>query len=412
MFDVEMPQDIDNLLEKSSSPASCGPFEMGSLLRSTTLSYHRYKFRLYRIAEPIMRELYSLRQWSVQDLAREVQSINQQLLAWEEDLPVELKPGSYSSHFDPPNVDSTSMKLPLQALVLQISYDNIQLILHRRLLVETEVLSLKSHHSKTQQNLRMTTNVSAKLLATSTEQCWESAKRTSLIEQHSQIAQQLGNSPAAGYIGVQCFMAGVMLGIFALSLPFTTRASEAKCGLGRLIKTPGCLGYRTKISDQTGRILERLLRLIVDEEVNMLTSKQSPQVTSFRPSTQEQRLPQNSRGSLTDNGEHMETEYTTKDNRDLQEGSGHQLCSPTAVEISEIPSTGARHDIPHQKLSTRQPDNGGNDLDNHIRENWAGDLDAMNLDSSFQGLFSDADLLTELDELGQSWMLGQSFRYS
>lgn len=62
-----------------------------------------------------------------------------------------------------------------------------------------------------------------------------------------------------------------MLAIFALSQPTSAQLQDAKRWIGRLIKIPRQLGNRTAISDQSGHLLEKLLRLILEQEIKILT---------------------------------------------------------------------------------------------------------------------------------------------
>ena len=96
--------------------------------------------------------------------------------------------------------------------------------------------------------------------------------RTSRISEYSTVLIMAGDSHAAGFAALQTFTAGAILGIFALSNPFSAQAQESKQAIGRLIQLPKSLGYRTTVSDQCGSVLADLLQLIMAEEMKALTS--------------------------------------------------------------------------------------------------------------------------------------------
>lgn len=266
---VGLPSNID---DADSCPGfgSSELLEDGSYQTVTTLTYQRLKFKLYRIAAPITRDIYFHRAQPLQDVIKRVKEINQQLVEWERTVPPELRPGSFPAQIDDPN--PTLRIFRLQALVLQLSYDNMQLILHRPLLVHYGMIQNVDNENDNQNAAQ--TDFDIDFFTASREQCWESAKRISHIDEYNEILRLAQNSHGAGYSGIQVFTAGVMLAIFALSNPFSIRAQEAKRGIGRLIKVLKVLGSNTPISNQSGRILQELLRLILGEEMKMLTSDQ------------------------------------------------------------------------------------------------------------------------------------------
>ena len=96
--------------------------------------------------------------------------------------------------------------------------------------------------------------------------------RTSRISEHPTALIAAGNTHAAGFAAIQSFTAGVMLGNFALSNPFSAQAQESKQAISRLIQMFRSLGYRTTVSDQCGSVLEELVRLILAEEMKALIS--------------------------------------------------------------------------------------------------------------------------------------------
>ncbi|KIX04781.1 uncharacterized protein Z518_05652 [Rhinocladiella mackenziei CBS 650.93] len=284
-FQVKMPQNIDDTSDTCPGFNSVELLEDGSYERVTTLTYQRLKFKLYRITSHITRDIYFHGGRSTPGIVKRVQEIHSSLLGWEQMIPPELRPSSFADRRNE-LVDPITKIFRLQALSLQLSYDNIQLILHRPLLVYKGMIhsphfpkqtspELRPRHQETEDSHLFDQETA--ILEDSKTQCWKSATRTSRIDEYPEILTQMRNTHTAGYIGIQALTAGVMLVIFSLSQPFSARAQEAKRGIGRLIRVPKHLGYRTAISDQTGHILEKLLRLIFAQEMKMLTADDEPE---------------------------------------------------------------------------------------------------------------------------------------
>jgi hypothetical protein len=271
--------------------ARCPGFESTEYQEGTTmtgavtiLSYQRYKFRLYKIATPIAKTIYFHKGATVSQMVDEVREIHLRLVELDRSIPPELRLGSHRNGRLDPSSDPVVKIFQLQALALQLSYDNIQLLLHRPLLAYTTQLQQpisapNTDNSNGDQNPDMSSAPNVATVAprrNSTEfsktQCWDSAMKTSQIGQHSRVLQTARSTHAASYIGIQTFTAGVMLAMFALRDPRSQEAQEAKGAIGRLIKTPKLCGLRSQVFTQSERILRGLLRLVLAEEMKALVS--------------------------------------------------------------------------------------------------------------------------------------------
>lgn len=253
----------------------------------TLISYQRYKFKLYRIATPIAKTIYFHRGATVREVVERVRDIHQRLIEWNCSIPLELKLDSFRSDVSRSNQDPILKTFQLQALALQLSYDNIQLLLHRPLLAYTSKVSrpLSTENREENDEDEGFSNKGGAEIPTavandnspdfSRKQCWESAMHTSRIGKYSFILQMARSTHAASYVGIQAFTAGVMLAMFALPDPLSQEAREAKGAIARLIKMPKLAGFRTHVSEQCSRILEGLLRLILAEEMKSLVSDET-----------------------------------------------------------------------------------------------------------------------------------------
>ncbi|KAI1622902.1 hypothetical protein EDD37DRAFT_610221 [Exophiala viscosa] len=243
----------------------------------TILSYHRYKVRLYQIAEPITRSVYIHKRAGIHDVVKQVQQIHQRLVEWQKGLPPELGLESLTIVDIDPEKAATFDIFRLQALALQLSYDNMQLVLHRSLIAHDDS---RDHADPFAEGYAGRNNgdkvdiggLTATVIRTSRNQCWESAMRTSLLAQHPEVLELVRTTPVAAYLAMQALTAGVMLGIFSLSNPCSDRAQKAKLGISRLIQMPATVGFRDAAWQQCANILENLLRLILSEEMEVLVS--------------------------------------------------------------------------------------------------------------------------------------------
>ena len=278
-WDVSMPGNIDDTAVTCPGFNSVETYAGETYGPVTICSYQRYKFRLYRIASSITRNVYRRSGAALDDIVREIRHISTRLQQWEKSIPLELRlkrltPDGHDEH------DQRIVKIfQLQALVLQLSYDNIQLVLHRPLFT---IKRLPSFRPETQEPALMTnsalgdaTVVANDMIKSSKYQCWVSSMRTSKLGDHPDILSASRNTHGAAYVGLQTFTAGVVLGIFALSDPLSDQAHQAKRAVSKIIKLPRLHEYRTTVSDQCGAVLEELLRLILAEEMKGLVEGSS-----------------------------------------------------------------------------------------------------------------------------------------
>ncbi|EXJ86840.1 hypothetical protein A1O3_03794 [Capronia epimyces CBS 606.96] len=306
-FAVQMPRNIDDTSDPCPGFESVEneQFEDGTCDRVTTLTYHRLKFKLYRIGSSITRDVYFHESRTRRSMAERVKKAHRALLEWEESVPLELRPSTFLGRDgdrgrgrDRPGVSeaesesdldarasrstTTTTIFRLQALSLQLSYDSIQVSLHKPLLVYSKIPGVPVRDGETYlpAGVGMGVEVGVEVeaegqhidLEESRDQCLRSAMRTSRMDEYPATLRQARNTHVAGYIAIQGFGAGVMLVIFALSQPLSAAAQEAKQGLGRLIKLPNHFGCSTAILEQSGRILEKLLRVILAQELRLLTT--------------------------------------------------------------------------------------------------------------------------------------------
>ena len=138
----------------------------------------------------------------------------------------------------------------LQALLLQLAYDNALILIHRPILA----LRKSALRSASQDVYRRSVNA-----------CWEACLRISNIGRHH-IFNQNSQVHAISQIGIHLFTAGVLLSAFAGSEPLSRMAWEAKQGLNRAIRMQRQLRTKTVVSGQSLSILETLTREVLKKE--------------------------------------------------------------------------------------------------------------------------------------------------
>ncbi|KIX92430.1 uncharacterized protein Z520_11905 [Fonsecaea multimorphosa CBS 102226] len=306
-WDVSFPGNIDDTSMTCPGFDSMESYEDETFGPVTIASYQRYKFRLYRIASAITRNIYLRSGATLSEVVGEIKAINHRLLQWEKCIPPELRLKYLKSNGTDRTSTRTVRTFQLQALALQLSYDNIQLVLHRPLLTINRVprwprLGPEAGNDPDQIMVQTVNDaIDPRMIRTSKYQCWVSSMRTSKIGEHAEILAASQNTHGAAYAGIQSFTAGVVLGIFALSDPLSDQAHQAKRAVSRIIKLPRLHRFRTTVSDQCGAILEELVRLVLAEEMKaLLTEAESSGQDCVQEKLTDGRVPVNQLSPVTD----------------------------------------------------------------------------------------------------------------
>ncbi|OIW32835.1 hypothetical protein CONLIGDRAFT_153868 [Coniochaeta ligniaria NRRL 30616] len=299
--------DMDDETTTSEYSGSEEMFANGVRKPVSSGSYHRYKAKLYEIATPITRGMYSRDDGAMIGTMEQIKTVHQQLLEWEQNLPAELRLRSFEGTQFQYTKASLSSTLHLQALALQVSYDNVQLLLHRPLLSLKDVDRQGPEFSSATGDKGPRSGVSREktedVIAVSRHQCWASALRMSYLVKHQGALEFAKNTPFGAHVGLHCFTAGVTLAIFALSRPFSSQAQEAKQGVGRLIRIPTSSQSWSAVFNQGAEVLKDLLRLIVEKELQALVEPGDQ--------TDERQARLVSRDTSRNNGSHAEAHYTS-----------------------------------------------------------------------------------------------------
>ena len=283
-FEVSEPSDLDDT-------SSQQPFSRANAEGVTAFTYVTCKIELYRISSPIMTDLYT-QKVSHQQASRIIHDVDKRLSEWREGLPNELRLDVAQASKEQPASTALQNTLMLQALALQVAYDNILILLHRPLLHKTKP-SEASDRLRTPSPLPFAgqkaptgTTPSARHSIlhpandTSTQRCLESALRSASICDLKHCLSIARNTHALAYFGINLFTAGMILSTVALSRPLSLAAQQAKKAIRKIMIASGAFKNDTPIACQTHRILGELVRLILDKELAVFTDA-DPEVSQL-----------------------------------------------------------------------------------------------------------------------------------
>jgi hypothetical protein len=214
--------------------------------------YHQHKFRLYRIMGAF------LGRRRQRNTFESVETIHQRMLQWRHELPDVLTLSGQESSIDPSVVKPTE----IHALSLQLTYDNLQIILHRTAVFNSNEISTISPRSRT-----------------SLQQIFTSAMDTSELSRHPLILDACRRTHADVHVGITMFTAGVVLCAICLSQPLTEMGSRAKTGVMHITRmcreTTTGLYSGQLISEQSLGIIDSLVEVMLRQETDLITGRTS-----------------------------------------------------------------------------------------------------------------------------------------
>jgi hypothetical protein len=280
--DVSMVRNLNDTTSRHPSTNSVETAEDGSVEFVTIFSYQKLKFQLYQIASPMLENVKFHQASSTSDISAKVMDIHERLLDWFSKLPLELqlRPSGTSTRGQTNSIETV---FSLQALALQLAYDNIQILLHKPIFCSYDTnapqLEEEADVSEHIQPLSTGDNVPGRSatasratnsIARSKLQCWESAVRTSRLVSQGPILDVATSTHAASYIGIHLFTSGMVLSTAALSRPLSSQAQHAKQAIGRILQMLKRLQQRTLLSKQSAKVLETLVGVILSKEMNRI----------------------------------------------------------------------------------------------------------------------------------------------
>lgn len=170
----------------------------------------------------------------------------------------------------------------MQALALQLTYDNIQIVLHRSVVfgggLETANLN---DPPAAQQGPEISRN-----------QLLQSAIRTSSLREYSRLLQACRKTHAVMHVGICLFTAGVVLCAFALSEPLSKTSEDAKKGIMNILHVQREQVWgKHLISTQSVKLLEDLVSLIMRNEQRFIQGEDTTSCSRVGLTAKEKRTP-------------------------------------------------------------------------------------------------------------------------
>jgi hypothetical protein len=230
--------------------------------------------RIYQIASPLLENIYGIRYSHDRSLRSQmpstVKKIDQLMQAWQDDLPPHLH---LDKNDDVGLTSSTEEKMHrLQALSLQLTYDNLMIVIHRPLLADQGYRRSRTQNAYRPPSPHPNGNSSPDEESKGTNdinlrQCLASALRISKVQQNKRHLLALARSThLVSFLGMNLFTSSVVMFICALSDTLSDIAQEAKRGMARNLKMLKLLSGDGSLSMQCSVILEDLVQQIVNKE--------------------------------------------------------------------------------------------------------------------------------------------------
>jgi hypothetical protein len=269
--DVQPPDDLEGDSVPPSEFASLEHRHDGLTQPLSLSSYVRYRNQIYIIAASISRHVDASRSQPAKLVAENTRRLHRRLLEWEKTVPPELRLATYADTEGAIDADrSHQRRFAMQAMALQMAYDNIQLALARPFVPEKR--EPREHRGRIGSSSSSMGDVSLLL-----QQCFTSAMRTSLIGSSStvHILRCMRNSPINIHLGVHAFAAGVVLGSLALRNPLLPEGQDCKRGMARIIQAPRAAGLTAQVWVQASAVLTDLMHVVASEEVATLLAEQN-----------------------------------------------------------------------------------------------------------------------------------------
>ncbi|KAF7167563.1 hypothetical protein CNMCM5623_000869 [Aspergillus felis] len=250
-------------------------------------TYQRELNRLYLMASTALEAIFGSRtSGSSEELAGDayvalVKEATQNLQRWRNDLPEHLVLDLERDFLHDSGLSARAHAL--QSLSLQLTYDNILIVLHRPLLArQVDHLSTNQHASSRSGGIdspgchpsgpspaqRDPTfdAVSPNASVTSPVHWWNAALRTSRVTELPVLAQLATDSHLVAFLAINLFNAAIVLAVMALSDPLSDTAQVVKRTITRILRLQDLLGKRSALSKQSTTVLKNVVTLLLRRE--------------------------------------------------------------------------------------------------------------------------------------------------
>ena len=292
---IDMPADIIENPEFKESK------DVENNNRMCFSAYQRELNKLYMIASPIIEDVYGSRTRKGpgnEDVDTGLaHTVTQQLWTWRWQLPPTLL-------LDLDNDCSTDMSMSakvhqLQSLALQLTFDNLLIILHRPFLAQ-QVDFLQgvqrvppTTESDAQQpaardyyaypsRYASTPGSSPNSQVSSPLQWWHAAVRISRVTELPQLAQVATETHLVAFLAINLFNSAIVMVVHALPDPLSDKAQEAKRTITRIFRLQELLGKRSTLSMQSSTVLRSVIHLLLRREAEAILAPAAMQNSADR----------------------------------------------------------------------------------------------------------------------------------
>lgn len=256
------------------------------------ISYSRYQAelnKLYMIASPVIKKVYGTRlrrgvsHSENAPYLQLVKDVTTKLWHWRSSLPEHLIVDLDKDC--PPEMDPTAKAHCLQALALQLTFDNLLIILHRPFLAwHIDSLTVRRGSDVSPHDF------SGNAQSSSPQEWWDAALRTSRITELPQLAQLATDSHLVAFLAINLFNSAIAMVVMALSNPLSDKAQEVKRITTRIFRLQDLFGRRSKLSMQSSIILKNVVELLLRREKEAIFApvpaiKRPEEVTETTPSS-------------------------------------------------------------------------------------------------------------------------------
>jgi hypothetical protein len=285
-FNVANPRNLDDTTE-THSHGTVMPSLEGGPEAVTLFTYVIFKIELYRLSSPVLMDLYFHPDVSHGNIGQTVRNLDSRLCRWRSNLPSELRLDIVGGRaFSTLQQDNIFL---LQALALQVAYDNILILLHRPLLRgrvgRLQAPGRPQEHAYPASSIRDRETITVPLTGTQTsssmvdkysrDRCLESASRSASLCDMKQCLTAAKSTHAVAYLGINLFTAGIVLSTVALSSPLSAVAQQAKNDIRKILIISEMFKSESPVAPQTKQILSALVKVILEKELEALTCTDS-----------------------------------------------------------------------------------------------------------------------------------------
>ncbi|KAF7596806.1 hypothetical protein BBP40_012405 [Aspergillus hancockii] len=284
---LSMPADV---LESPSfgAPAST---EGSSICYS---AYQRELNRLYLIASPALEAIFGSRTFRTSQhlagdtYASSVKHATQDLQRWRSSLPAHLALDLDRDYH--PDGTPRSRAHALQSLSLQLTYDNVLIVLHRPLLARqvdhltsttrpthgsSESGSPASHPAASSTHstpgLSFETPFPTSQVTMASSDLWmNAAVRTARVTEMPVLAQLATDSHLVAFLAINLFNAAIVLVVIALAEPLSDTAQVVKRAITRILRLQDLIGTRSALSKQSLTVLKNVVTMLLRRESEVI----------------------------------------------------------------------------------------------------------------------------------------------